>query len=71
MTVADRVLLATPDGLATRARIDAAVSEFCPKRQSHVDHIALVALKARARANPKTTRPPQQTSPETCAVADR
>lgn len=58
----DGQLLATVDGRQTRARIDAAVTEFFPQRDDHVRQVTLVVL--RARSTQKNNRRPGPASPE-------
>lgn len=43
----DEALLATPEGQAVLARIDAATCEFCVDREGHVRFIALLVLRAK------------------------
>lgn len=51
--LAAEALLATPEGIATRARIDASTSDFVAAdidRDDHVRHVTLVVLRAKGCA---------------------
>ncbi len=44
---AEEAMLDTPEGVATRARVDAATCEFFKHRERHIRQVTLVVLRAR------------------------
>lgn len=69
-TRAERKQLATPEGKALRARIDAATTEFCAvDRDAHIRGITLVVLRAQRKS--LNDHRPQLTSAETKAAGGR